>query len=280
RLRGSLAGRPNAVSGVAGTCPRATPVNRRSAVGMAHKRSIRLQCMMSFPTVSLLLFQPSFLFQPICSDSIEAPWHFVGARAYAITAVSARVVARCRRTAAGGFRSGFCFVGLRGTRRFGPWPPARQATCLDFIRSSHTLQNDLALSSYAAVCTQLSNQGLGRVCHDLCRDSAGVRRRRDLPRSGKPFTPAFEAPSQEKLEPGRNSLENVGACARNIFPNNPTSLSHAPIAQAARATADVCDPSSSVPTARHASGRGAARRWCAGARRSRDVVQKMLAARF
>jgi hypothetical protein len=28
---------------------------------MAHKRSIRLQCMMSFPTVSLLLFQPSCL---------------------------------------------------------------------------------------------------------------------------------------------------------------------------------------------------------------------------
>src|SRR6516162_2602609 len=57
RSSGSLPGRPNAVSGVAGTCPRATPVNRRSAVGMAHKRSIRLQCMMSFPTVSLLLFQ-------------------------------------------------------------------------------------------------------------------------------------------------------------------------------------------------------------------------------
>ena len=60
---------------------------------MAHKRSIRLLCMMSFPTVSLLLFQPSFLFQPICSDSIRAPWHFVDARAYAITAVSARDVA-------------------------------------------------------------------------------------------------------------------------------------------------------------------------------------------
>jgi len=43
--------------------------------------------MMSFPTVSLLLFQP------ICSDSITAPWHFVDARAYAITAVSARDVA-------------------------------------------------------------------------------------------------------------------------------------------------------------------------------------------
>ena len=57
RSSGSLPGRPNAVSDVAGTCPRATPVNRRSAVGMAHKRSIRLQCMMSFPTVSLLLFQ-------------------------------------------------------------------------------------------------------------------------------------------------------------------------------------------------------------------------------
>ena len=54
---------------------------------MAHKRSIRLQCMMSFPTVSLLLFRPSFLFQSICSDSIRAPWHFVDARAYTITAV-------------------------------------------------------------------------------------------------------------------------------------------------------------------------------------------------
>src|SRR5215472_8617713 len=73
RSSGSLPGRPNAGSSVAGTCPRATPVSRRSAVGMAHKRSIRLQCMMSFPTVSLLLFQPSFLFQPICSDSIRAP---------------------------------------------------------------------------------------------------------------------------------------------------------------------------------------------------------------
>ena len=41
--------------------PRATPVSRRSAIGMAHKRSIRLQCMMSFPSVSLLLFQPSCL---------------------------------------------------------------------------------------------------------------------------------------------------------------------------------------------------------------------------
>src|SRR5215472_4010240 len=111
RSSGSFPGRPNAVSGVAGTCPRATPVNRRSAVGMAHKRSIRLQCMMSFPTVSLLLFQPSFLFQPICSDSIEAPWHFVGARAYTITAVSARDVARCRRTAASALRSAFCLVG-------------------------------------------------------------------------------------------------------------------------------------------------------------------------
>src|SRR5262249_26798767 len=60
RSSGSLPGRPNVVSGVAGTCPRATPVTRRSAVGMAHKRSIRLQCMM-FPTVSLLLFQPSCL---------------------------------------------------------------------------------------------------------------------------------------------------------------------------------------------------------------------------
>src|SRR5258707_11459639 len=90
RSSGSLPGRPNVVSGVAGTCPRATPVSRRSAVGMAHKRSIRLQCMMSFPTVSLLLFQP------ICSDSIRAPWHFVDAHAYAITAVSARVFARCR----------------------------------------------------------------------------------------------------------------------------------------------------------------------------------------
>src|SRR5262249_36522492 len=79
RSSGSFPGRPNAVSGVAGTCPRATPVNRRSA-GMAHKRSIRLQCIMSFPTVSLLLFQPSFLFQPICPDSIRAPWHFVDAR--------------------------------------------------------------------------------------------------------------------------------------------------------------------------------------------------------
>ena len=38
---------------------------------MAHKRSIRLQCMMSFPTVSLLLFQPSFLFKPICSLPVE-----------------------------------------------------------------------------------------------------------------------------------------------------------------------------------------------------------------
>src|SRR6516164_1483144 len=47
RSSGSLPGRPNVVSGVAGTCPRATPVSRRSAVGMAHKRSIRLQCMMS-----------------------------------------------------------------------------------------------------------------------------------------------------------------------------------------------------------------------------------------
>src|SRR2546429_180141 len=53
RSSGSLPGRPNVVSGVAGTCPRATPVTRRSAVGMAHKRSIRLQCMMSFPTVSI-----------------------------------------------------------------------------------------------------------------------------------------------------------------------------------------------------------------------------------
>src|SRR5258705_13244352 len=81
RSSGSLPGRPNVVSGVAGTCPRATPVSRRSAVGMAHKRSIRLQCMMSFPTVSLLLFQP------ICSDSIRAPWHFVDAHAYAIWGV-------------------------------------------------------------------------------------------------------------------------------------------------------------------------------------------------
>src|SRR5258707_14795881 len=93
RSSGSLPGRPNVVSGVAGTCPRATPVTRRSAVGMAHKRSIRLQCMMSFPTVSLLLFQP------ICSDSIRVPWHFVDAHAYAITAVSARDFGRCRRTA-------------------------------------------------------------------------------------------------------------------------------------------------------------------------------------
>src|SRR5438309_10148193 len=61
RSSGSLPGRPNVVSGVAGTCPRATPVSRRNAVGMAHKRSIRLQCIMSFPTVSLLLFQPSCL---------------------------------------------------------------------------------------------------------------------------------------------------------------------------------------------------------------------------
>src|SRR6266576_3379636 len=44
RSSGSLPGRPNVVSGVAGTCPRATPVSRRSAIGMAHKRSIRLQC--------------------------------------------------------------------------------------------------------------------------------------------------------------------------------------------------------------------------------------------
>src|SRR6266436_989438 len=84
RSSGSLPGRPNVVSGVAGTCPRATPVSRRSAVGMAHKRSIRLQCMMSSPTVSLLLFQP------ICSDSIRAPWHFVDAHAYAITAEADR----------------------------------------------------------------------------------------------------------------------------------------------------------------------------------------------
>jgi len=34
-----------------------------------------------------------------------------------------------------------------------PWPPARQTTYLDFIRSRHTLQNALALLSYAAVCT-------------------------------------------------------------------------------------------------------------------------------
>src|SRR5215510_10865802 len=108
RSSGWLPGRPNAVSGVAGTCPRATPVSRRSAVGMAHKRSVRLQCMLSFPNVSVLLFQPSFLFQPICSDSIRTPWHFVDARAYAITAVSARDVARCRRTAASAWRSAFC----------------------------------------------------------------------------------------------------------------------------------------------------------------------------
>src|ERR1700730_10311635 len=94
RSSGSLPGRPTVVSGVAGTCPRATPVSRRSAVGMAHRRGIRLQCMMSFPTVSLLLFQLRCLvIQPICSDSIIAPWHFVYARAYAITAVSARDVA-------------------------------------------------------------------------------------------------------------------------------------------------------------------------------------------
>src|SRR3984893_7922195 len=91
---GSLPGRPNVVSGVAGTCPRATPVSRRSAVGMAHKSGIRLQCVMYFPTVSLLLFQPGCLFiQPMCSAKIAAPWHFVDARAYAITAVSARDVA-------------------------------------------------------------------------------------------------------------------------------------------------------------------------------------------
>src|SRR5262245_65139430 len=93
RSSGSLPGRPNVVSGVAGTCPRATPVSRTSAVGMAHKRSIRLQCMMSLPTVSLLLFQPSCLVPTDLLRSIRAPWHFVDARAYAITAVSARDVA-------------------------------------------------------------------------------------------------------------------------------------------------------------------------------------------
>lgn len=38
-----------------------------------------------------------------------------------------------------------------------PWPPARQATYLNFIRSRHTLQNALALASYAAVCTANCN---------------------------------------------------------------------------------------------------------------------------
>src|ERR1700737_1262490 len=61
RSSGSLPGRPNVVSGVGDTCPRAPPGGRRSAVGMAHKRGIRLQCMMSSPTVLLLLFQPSCL---------------------------------------------------------------------------------------------------------------------------------------------------------------------------------------------------------------------------
>src|SRR5262249_43160166 len=101
RSRGSLAARPNAASGVAGTCPRAMPVSRRSAVGMAHKRSIRLQSMMSFPTVSLLLFQPS------CSDSIRAPWHFVDARAYAITAVSSSRRTKALCTHATGFTERF-----------------------------------------------------------------------------------------------------------------------------------------------------------------------------
>src|SRR5262249_39209446 len=39
---------------------------------------------------------------------IRTPWHFVDARAYAITAVSARDVARCRRTAAE--RMAKCFL--------------------------------------------------------------------------------------------------------------------------------------------------------------------------
>src|SRR5260370_36291750 len=93
RSSGSLPGRPNVVSGVAGTCPRATPVSRRSAVGMAHKRSIRLQCMMSLQPFRFCCSNPVVLFQPICSDSIRAPWHFVDERAYAITAVSARDLA-------------------------------------------------------------------------------------------------------------------------------------------------------------------------------------------
>ena len=74
---------------------------------MAHKRSIRLQCMMSFPTVSLLLFQPSFLFKPICSDSIRAPWRFVDARAYAITAVSSSGRTKALCTHATGFTERF-----------------------------------------------------------------------------------------------------------------------------------------------------------------------------
>jgi len=63
--------------------------------------------MMSFPTVSLLLFQPSFLFQPICSDSIEAPWHFVGVRAYVITAVSSSRRTKALCTHATGFTERF-----------------------------------------------------------------------------------------------------------------------------------------------------------------------------
>src|SRR5260370_2760861 len=76
RSSGSLPGRPNVVSGVAGTFPRATPVTRRSAVGMAHKRSIRLQCMMSLPTVSLLLFQPSCLFPTDLLPLNQSPFAF------------------------------------------------------------------------------------------------------------------------------------------------------------------------------------------------------------
>src|SRR5262244_1692873 len=78
RSSGSLPGRPNAVSGVVGTCPRATPVNRRSAVGMAHKRSIRLQCMMSFSNRFASVVPTEFLVQTDLLRLNQSPLAFCG----------------------------------------------------------------------------------------------------------------------------------------------------------------------------------------------------------
>ena len=45
---------------------------------MAHERSIRLQCMMSLPTVSLLLFQPSCLVPTDLLRLNQSPLAFCG----------------------------------------------------------------------------------------------------------------------------------------------------------------------------------------------------------
>src|SRR5258708_24076740 len=61
RSSGSLPGRPNVVLGVAGTCPRAPPLNRGSALRLAHKRRIRRPTMIALPIVSPRVFQPRCL---------------------------------------------------------------------------------------------------------------------------------------------------------------------------------------------------------------------------